>query len=154
MLFLLFQLDRDRYAIEASKVAEVVPLVQLKQLPHAPRGVAGVCNFHSQLVPVIDLSILMLGRVVRERLGTRLVLVNYVLPGGTTRLLGLLAEGATEIIERRKTDFAETGVRIDGAPYLGKVTPEERGIIQWIDVAQLLPTDLRDRLFAEAEAFA
>lgn len=154
MLFLLFQLEQDRYAIEASKVAEVVPLVQLKGLPHAPRGVAGVCNFHSQLVPVLDLSTLMLGRSSRARLGTRLVLVNYALPGGATQLLGLLAEGATEIIERRKTDFAETGVRNDGAPYLGKVTPEERGIIQWIDVGRLLPEELRDRLFVEAEALA
>jgi chemotaxis-related protein WspB len=154
MLFLLFQLEQERYAIEASKVAEVVPLVQLKRLPLAPRGVAGVCNFHSQLVPVLDLSMLMLGRNSFARLGTRLVLVNYVLPSGATRLLGLLAEGATEIIQRRQTDFAETGVRNDGAPYLGKITPEQRGIIQWIDVAQLLPQELRDRLFVEAEALA
>src|SRR6185503_5710999 len=111
MLFLLFQLEQDRYAIEAGKVAEVVPLVQLKQLPHAPRGVAGVCNFHSQLIPVLDLSALMLGRAARPRLGTRLVLVNYILPHGATHLPGLLAAGATEILQRRKTDFAETGVR-------------------------------------------
>jgi chemotaxis-related protein WspB len=154
MLFLLFQLEQDRYAIEAGRVAEVVPLVHLKQLPHSPRGVAGVCNFHGQLVPVLDLSALTLGRNARPRLGTRLVLVNYVLPGGETHLLGLLAEGATEIIERRKTDFADTGIRNDGAPYLGKVTPEHRGIIQWIDIAQLLPAELRDRLFAEAGALA
>ena len=38
MLFLLFQLGNDRYALDASRVVEVLPLVELKHLPLAPRG--------------------------------------------------------------------------------------------------------------------
>ena len=45
MLFLLFQLGKDRYALEASRVVEVVPLLALKQLPQAPKGVAGIFNY-------------------------------------------------------------------------------------------------------------
>ena len=32
MLFLLFQLGNDRYALEASRVVEVVPMLELNQL--------------------------------------------------------------------------------------------------------------------------
>ena len=41
MLFLLFRLGHDRYALEARRVVEVVPLLALKKIPQAPRGVVG-----------------------------------------------------------------------------------------------------------------
>ena len=37
MLFLLFQMGKDRYALEASRVVEVVPMLALNQLPQAVR---------------------------------------------------------------------------------------------------------------------
>ena len=37
MLFLLFQLGQDRYALDASRVVEVVPLLTLKQFPRPPK---------------------------------------------------------------------------------------------------------------------
>ena len=56
MLFLLFQIGKDRYALEASRVVEVVPLLALKELPQAPKGVAGLFNYRGALVPAVDLS--------------------------------------------------------------------------------------------------
>ena len=45
MLFLLFELGRDRYALDALQVAEVLPLLALKEMPLAPPGVAGLLNY-------------------------------------------------------------------------------------------------------------
>ena len=39
MLFILFQLGRDRYALDAAQVAEVLPLMELKALPRGRPGV-------------------------------------------------------------------------------------------------------------------
>ena len=55
MLFLTFQLGVDRYALDAKRVAEVLPLVDIKQIPHAPAGVAGVFNYRGTPVPVIGI---------------------------------------------------------------------------------------------------
>ena len=54
MLFLLFQLGKERYALEATRVVEVVPLLALKQLPQAPKGVAGIFNYRGRPVPAGD----------------------------------------------------------------------------------------------------
>ena len=62
MLFLLFQMGEDRYAIEATQVLEVLPLVNFKRIPGAPSSMAGVFNYHGTPVPLIDLSELALGR--------------------------------------------------------------------------------------------
>ena len=43
MLFLLFQLGRDRYALEASRVVEVVPLLVL-QRPLRRRAALSACS--------------------------------------------------------------------------------------------------------------
>ena len=41
MLFLLFELDRDRYALDIAQVIEVLPLVDLKQIPPRARRHGG-----------------------------------------------------------------------------------------------------------------
>jgi chemotaxis-related protein WspB len=40
-LYLTFRLAADRYALEVSRIAEVLPLVGIKHLPRAPQGIAG-----------------------------------------------------------------------------------------------------------------
>ena len=155
MLFILFQLGRDRYALDAAQVAEVLPLVQVKKIPHAPAGVAGVFTYRGAPVPVLDLSQLALGRAARSRLSTRVLLINYPDATGTKRLLGLIAENATETVRREPADFVASGVKADGAPYLGPVATDPRGLLQWIEVDKLLPAPVREALFqsvAEASA--
>ncbi len=147
MLFLLFQLGRDHYALNVAQVAEVLPLVQMKEIPHAPLGVAGVFIYRGAPVPVLDLSALALGRPAHMRLSTRLLLVHYPDATGTRRLLGLIAEKATETLHRDPADFVASGVNNDGAPYLGPVASDARGVIQWIEVDKLLPAAVREMLF-------
>ena len=151
MLFILFQLGRDRYALDAAQVVEVLPLVQVKKIPHAPAGVAGVFTYRGGPVPVLDLSLLALGRPARSRLSTRVLLVNFPDAGGAKRLLGLIAENATETLRREAADFVASGVKADGAPYLGPVATDERGLIQWVEADKLLPAAVREALFQQAE---
>ncbi len=150
MLFLLFHLGRERYALEAGQVAAVLPLLIIKEIPQAPPAVAGLSNYRGTPVPVIDLSELTLGRPAQSRLSTRIILVHYADERGEPRLLGLLAEKATETLRRDPADFASSGVTIDAARYLGRVTADPHGLIQRIEVSQLLPASVRDLLFNES----
>ena len=62
MLLLLFQVGGDRYALDARRVVEVIPLVKMQRIPRAPKGVAGLFNYRGRPVAAVDLSELMLGR--------------------------------------------------------------------------------------------
>jgi chemotaxis signal transduction protein len=77
MLFLLFQLGRDRYAVEARRVVEVVPLLNLKTIPQAPKGVAGMIVYRGRAIPALDLCELTSGRPARAHLSTRILIINY-----------------------------------------------------------------------------
>jgi len=149
MLFLMFQLGKDRYVLDASHVVEVLPLLELKRIPQAPRGVAGLFNYRGQPVPAVDLSQLALNQPAGERLSTRIIVVNYPNGTGKNLLLGLIAERTTEIIRREREDFVDSGVKVGAAPYLGPVLLDGTGAIQWVDEQRLLSEKVRDALFSE-----
>ena len=151
MLFLLFRLGKDRYAIEAKQVVEVLPMLAAKQIPQAPPAVRGAFDFRGQPVPLIDLTQLALGHPVREQLSTRVVLVKQSDGRGGERLLGLLAEHVTETMRRDPADFRDAGIDSPDAAWLGPVVPHEGLLVQWVQVDDLLTPELRALLFpAEA----
>lgn len=147
MLFLLFQIGKDRYALEAGRVVEVLPLVGLRPLPQAPKGVAGAFNYRGRSVPAVDLCELFLGRPAGERLSTRIIIVRYPDARGSLHLLGLVAEEATETLRRKAKDFVEPGLKVPSAPCLGPVLLDGQGPIQWLREQRLLPERVRDLLF-------
>jgi len=149
MLFILFQIGRDRYALSASGIIEVLPLTNLKRVPGAPAGVAGVLNYHGTPVPVIDLNEMTLAEPAARCLSTRIILVTYPLDAQRPRALGLIAEQATNMIRRSSQDFVEAGIESEKAPYLGRVANDAGGLIQWIEVERLLTPEVRDVLFRE-----
>src|SRR3954452_9097401 len=149
MLFLLFQLGNDRYALDASRVVEVLPLLSLKQLPQAPKGFAGIFNYRGRPVPAIDLCQLTLGQRAHERLSTRIILVNYPDGNGSHRLLGLIAEHATEMLRKEAQDFVDPGLKLGAAPYLGPILLDPKGTIQWVQEQHLLSEHVRNLVFSE-----
>jgi chemotaxis-related protein WspB len=150
MLFFLFRMGDERYALDALQIVEVIPVVGVKEIPLAPAGVAGIVDYHGAPVPLIDLSQLALGRPAQKRLGTRIILVKYPDQKGTNHLLGLLAERATEVMRRNPADFVDSGIGNDPAPYLGPVTADVHGMVQRITLEKLLPQSVRDQLFTQA----
>jgi len=151
VLFLLFRLGKDRYALPATQVAEVLPMLEVKRIPQAPAAVRGAFDFRGRPVPLVDLSQMALGVPAREQLSTRIVLVDYPDGRGGTRLLGLLAEQVTETLRRNPEDFRDTGVDLPQAPWLGPVASDEGGLVQRVEVEQILLPEVRELLFpAEA----
>jgi purine-binding chemotaxis protein CheW len=57
----VFMLGTARYAIELRWVREVVSLGFVTHVPTAPPALGGVCNLHGQILPVLDVSVLLDG---------------------------------------------------------------------------------------------
>jgi chemotaxis-related protein WspB len=152
MLFLTFQLGRDRYAIEANRVMEVLPLLAIKRLPQAPRGVAGIFSLRGRPVPAIDLNEMSFGRPAGERLTTRIIVVHHTDAAGRKYPLGLIAEYVTQTMRKEPKDFLHPGVSVATAPYLGPVLMDLQGPIQWLHTEYLVSEPIRQLFFAETAA--
>ncbi|MGK7962839.1 chemotaxis protein CheW [Crocosphaera sp.] len=149
MLLLLFHLGDERYAIDSTKVVEIIPQVLLRKLYQAPKYVAGVFNYRSKIVPAIDLCYLIGDYPCRHCLSTRIIIVNYPLPDGTTRYLGLMAERVTDTLYKPESEWIPTEVTAELAAYFGEMIPEQDGMIQRLRIDKLLSDSQRTWLLAE-----
>jgi chemotaxis-related protein WspB len=152
MLFLLFQVGQDRYALEASRVIEVVPYLEIKPLSQAPRGVAGIFSYRGRPVPAVDLAALALDRPSQELFSTRIIIVNYPDDGGKSHFLGLIAEHATGMMRKDAQDFMDAGLKRGFSPHLGPMLMDASGPVQWVREERWLPPGVSKLLSSELAA--
>ncbi|NJL21776.1 MAG: chemotaxis protein CheW [Leptolyngbyaceae cyanobacterium SM1_3_5] len=146
MLLLLFQLGENRYAIDTADVVEIVPMVLLTKIPAAPDHIAGVFNYHSSIVPVIDLSQLIRGTPCQTCYSTRIVIVNAAIVNAAivssvaaddrfdrhaAQPLGLMAERVTETV-KADANRLESAQKVSQVSYLGEPFLDEQGMIQQV----------------------
>ncbi len=148
MKVLVFHIGPDRYALRLAAIARVLPVAELKAIPLAPPFVAGLLDLHGAPVPVIDLS--RLAGVIPEQVwfDTRIVLADYPLGGGATACIGLLAEHVIGVETVEPGALRDPGLA--GAPFMGQVASTAHGMLQLVEVDELLPAEVRALLFPEA----
>ncbi|WP_310633630.1 chemotaxis protein CheW [Paraburkholderia sp.] len=156
MLFLVFELDGERYALDAREIVRVLPLQPVRAFAGTPPYIAGVIDHDGAPVPVVDLAMLALGRPSRALMSTRLVLVNdrdgaIAASSADTspRCLALLLESATRTQTIAADAFAEGGIATPEARWLGPVASDAHGFVQWVKVDQLLDARVRALLFPD-----
>jgi chemotaxis-related protein WspB len=145
MKLLIFHIGADRYGLRLHDVVRVLPLVELKRLPLAPDAVAGIMNLHGASVPVIDLNRAAGMPAGPDHFDTRIIISDYVGPDGAHHQLGLRAERVLGVQEVRDDQLRDSGVR--AAPFLGQVAGDAQGMLQLVELEQLLPAALRALLF-------
>ncbi|AZY48522.1 chemotaxis protein CheW [Bordetella avium] len=147
-LYLQFRIGADRYALDCALVVEVLGPAPIKQLPGTPVWVLGLLDYRGHPLPVVDVSAAA-GEGAAPRLtSTRIVVVR---PFGqeSARLLGLLLEGVTDTLRLDPDRFEPGGLRQDGAPFLGPVIRDARGLIQRADLDRLLDDEVKALLYPE-----
>jgi chemotaxis-related protein WspB len=138
VLFLAFQVGADRYALETARVVEVLAMVELRKIAGAPVGTAGEFVYRGKPVPVLDLCTLALGRPSNLRLSTRIILLRHEPQSGVLRTLGLIAEHATELVQKNLGEFTAAGDAL--------VASDPRGRLRLLQLDKLLTPELRDLL--------
>lgn len=134
-----FALDRDRYAVETACVVRALPLVALAPLPGAPAVVAGVCDFHGELIPVMN---------VRLRFGLR-----PREPALSDQLLVLRSRGRTLAfaVDAVEPAFAVAASELTAAQALVPGLEHIRGIVRLPESGLVLVQDV-DRFLSLVEA--
>jgi len=142
VLAIVFNLGEERFALEATQLLSVVPAAPLRALPGAMPGVVGMLPFRRRHIPVVDLELLVNGVLCRERLSTRILVVD-VSSATQSRWLGLRVEGALDSLTLN-ADAAQAPDRaqIPGADYLGHLVQAQEQTVQVVRVEGLLTPEL------------
>lgn len=148
MLFLIFKVGNEKYAIHAKEVVEVVDLVRFTEIPQTPGYIKGLMNYRGKILPVIDLPFLFLNRDFKPMLSTRIILMTYKVKK-KDEIIGVIAENITETLDFEKNSIKKSGIKLDTLPYLGKVISDADEIIHVLEITKILPKELKDSLYKE-----
>lgn len=147
MLILQFQIGSSRFAVDSSRVIEVIPAVALRPVPHAPHYLKGLFHYRGKIVSVIDLAELMGGSSCQARLSTRIIIVKQA--ATKDQLIGLLAERVNDLVKTPKEAWVSPSTASTQSPYLGPVMKDQSGLIQLIDVDHVAPAELQPATLTE-----
>lgn len=140
--YLVFQLDRWRYAIASKHAQEVAPAVTIVPLPKAPRIVEGLINLRGSLVPVLD---------IRSRFNLAhkpIDLSDHLLVVAIRdRVLALHVDRVTGLVHVQDDVIEDARTAVPAAAYLSGVAKLPDGLILIHDLATFLSD-------AEADAIA
>ncbi len=108
---LTFKLDEEVFAVDISKVREVLEYTTVTKVPQTPDFMKGVINLRGHVVPVIDLR-LKFGMMEAEKTVNTCIIIVEVTLEGDSIVLGALVDSVQEVF-----DFEAD--QIEPAPKIG-----------------------------------
>ncbi len=96
--YLTFKLGDEVFALDISKVREVLDFTTVTKVPRTPDFMRGVINLRGSVVPVVDLR-LKFGMTLTEKTVNTCVIIVEVTVDGETTVLGALADSVQEVLD-------------------------------------------------------
>lgn len=151
MLWLIFHVGANRFALRSDRVDKVLPMVELHRTPQSPNGLAGAFSYRGAVTPVIDLAQWFLGTSSPLRLSSRMILIPLEV-GRSGRKFGLVADRVEELrsIEPDAVD-GNRSASWSGTLDLGPVVADGYGLLQIVDIDKLIAEAQRHALLPRVE---
>lgn len=96
--YLSFKLDAEEFALDISKVREVLDFTKITRVPQTPEFMKGVINLRGSVVPVVDLNKKFGIKDTERTVNTRIIIGEVSIEGDDT-VLGVLADSVHEVME-------------------------------------------------------
>ncbi len=103
--YLTYKLGDEIFALDISKVREVLDFITVTKVPRTPDFMRGVINLRGSVVPVVDLR-LKFGMSATEKTVNTCVIITEVTVDGDTTVLGALADSVQEVIDLAPSDIS------------------------------------------------
>jgi purine-binding chemotaxis protein CheW len=122
--YLTFKLGDEVFALDISKVREVLDFTSVTKVPRTPEFMRGVINLRGSVVPVVDLR-LKFGMSKTENGVNTCVIITEVTVDGDTTVLGALSDSVQEVLDLEQGSIAPapkigTKLRTDFIKGMGK----------------------------------
>ncbi len=94
---LTFALGQEHYALEVSRVREVVAFPGVTRIPRTPEYLRGIINLRGGVVPVVDLRVKLSMSAAERGVDTCVIVTELCLADGPA-VVGLLADAVEEVL--------------------------------------------------------
>lgn len=106
MTALTIRLEDELFAVEASRVREILDLVPITEVPNAPAFVGGLINVRGRVVPLADLRVMFGMERPEPDQDTRIVVMEVDI-GGEPTIAGILADKVHDVTDIEAASIEE-----------------------------------------------
>ncbi len=106
MTALTIRLEDELFAVEASRVREILDLVPITEVPSAPAFVGGLINVRGSIVPLADLRVMFGMERPEPDADTRIVVMEVDIDGEPT-IAGILADKVHDVTDIETASIEE-----------------------------------------------
>jgi purine-binding chemotaxis protein CheW len=96
--YLSFNLEDEVFALDISKVREVLDFTTVTKVPKTPDYMRGIINLRGSVVPVVDMRLKFGMTVTEKTVNTCIIIVETVLDGEKI-MIGALADSVQEVFD-------------------------------------------------------
>ena len=114
--YLTFVLDAERYALNVTKVREVLEVTTIHHIPHMPDYMKGVTNVRGKVLPVVDLRLKFGMEEIEDTVDTAII-VTEVGSDEDSLTVGCRADAVDQVIDISDENIEPApriGTRVDG----------------------------------------
>jgi purine-binding chemotaxis protein CheW len=109
--YLTFKLDAEVFALEISKVREVLDFTTVTKVPQTPDFMSGVINLRGSVVPVVDMRLKFGMSATKKTVNTCIIIVEVEVDNEST-IVGAMADSVQEVLDLEPD-------QIEPAPHIG-----------------------------------
>jgi len=140
--YLSFVLGEEVFALEISKVREVLDFTTITKVPRTPDFMRGVINLRGSVVPVVDLR-LKFGMAMTEKTVNTCIIIAEIDIEGESTVLGALADSVQEVFEL-EPDQIEPAPKIGtqlNTDFIRGMGKREDGFVIILDIDRIFSSD-------------
>ncbi len=140
--YLSFKLAEEDFAIEISKVREVLDYPRITKVPQMPEFMRGVINLRGSVVPVVDQRMKFGMPQAEKTVDTRIIIMELAVEGEST-VVGALADSVHEVMELEPENIEpapKIGTRLN-TDFIRGMGKRDENFVMILDVDRLFSSD-------------
>jgi purine-binding chemotaxis protein CheW len=140
--FLSFRLGEEVFAINVSKVINILELSHITRIPKAPEYMKGVINLRGTVLPVVDLRLKFGLKEKEKTVDTSIIVISIDLSGEDV-LTGILVDSVKEVLELKTAEIVPSptiGTRYNSGIIEGMCRQDEK-FIMILDIDKVFSTE-------------
>ncbi len=133
-----FRLAHEEYAMEITKVQEIILIGEITRIPQTPAYIKGLINLRSCVIPIIDLRLRFGLPAEAATEETRIMVINV-----SGRTVGMIVDAVNEVLRINQNQISPPPPTVAalGKEYLTGLIKLENRLLIMLDIDRILSLD-------------